>query len=123
MSRIFSVHFFHVIIILVIDMSGKQRKYSFEEKLKAVKKHIEDGIGCTTVAKELGCDKKRILVWSKKFREGGEEALRFEARGRASTGRIKTKNFNSLEEELKYVKAERDILKKTLEILKKQPKV
>lgn len=104
-------------------MSGKQRKYSFEEKLKAVKRHIEDGIGCTTVAKELGCDKKRILVWSKKFRECGEEALKFEARGRSSKGRIKTKKFNSLEEELKYVKAERDILKKTLEILKKQQKV
>lgn len=107
----------------VMNMSGKQRKYSFEEKLKAVKRHIEDGIGCTTVAKELGCDKKRILVWSKKFREGGEDALKFEARGRTSKGRIKTKNFNSLEEELKYVKAERDILKKTLEILKKQQKV
>lgn len=123
MSRIFSVRFFYVIIVSVINMSGKQRKYSFEEKLKAVKRHIEDGIGCTTVAKELGCDKKRILVWSKKFREGGEEALKLEMRGRSSKGRIKTKNFNSLEEELKYVKAERDILKKTLEILKRQQKV
>lgn len=123
MSRIFSVRFFYVIIVSVINMSGKQRKYSFEEKLKAVKRHIEDGIGCTTVAKELGCDKKRILVWSKKFREGGEEALKLETRGRSSKGRIKTKNFNSLEEELKYVKAERDILKKTLEILKRQQKV
>ena len=123
MSRIFSARFFYVIIVSVINMSGKQRKYSFEEKLKAVKRHIEDGIGCTTVAKELGCDKKRILVWSKKFRECGEEALKFEARGSSSKGRIKTKKFNSLEEELKYVKAERDILKKTLEILKKQQKV
>ncbi len=106
-----------------MNMSGKQRKYTFGEKLRAVKRHIEDGFGCTTVAKELGCDKKRILVWSKKFREGGEDALKFEARGRAAKRRIKTKNFNSLEEELKYVKAERDILKKTLEILKKQQKV
>ena len=123
MNRIFSVRFFYVIMVSVMNMSGKQRKYTFEEKLRAVKRHIEDGIGCTTVAKELGCDKKRILVWSKKFREGGEDALKFEARGKASKGRIKTKNFNSLEEELKYVKAERDILKKTLEILKKQQKV
>ena len=56
MSRIFSARFFYVIIVSVINMSGKQRKYSFEKKLK-------------------------------------------------------------------YVKAERDILKKTLEILKKQQKV
>ena len=103
---------FYVIITLVINMSGKQRKYSFEEKLKAVKRHLEDGIGCTTVAKEIGCDKKRILAWSKKFIEGGEEALIFEKRGKGATGRIKRKNFKSLEEELKYVKAERDILKK-----------
>lgn len=84
-------------------MRGKQRKYSFEEKLKAVKRHLEDGIGC---------DKKRILAWSKKFIEGGEEALIFEKRDKGATGRIKRKNFKSLEEELKYVKAERDILKK-----------
>lgn len=84
--------------------------------------HVEDGIGSTTIANQLNCGKNRILLWSKKYQEGGEEALRRETRGRGSTGRSKNKNFKDLKEELEYVKAERDILKKTLEILNKQRK-
>lgn len=103
-------------------MSRKNRKYTFEEKLQAAKMHIEDGIGCTTIANKFNCGKNRILLWSKKYQEGGEEALRYETRGRGSTGRPKNKNFNNIEEELEYVKAERDILKKTLEILNRQRK-
>lgn len=101
-------------------MKRKYRKYTFEEKLMAAKMHVEEGIGSTTVANKLNCDRKRVLLWSKKYQEGGEEALRYETRGRAKTGRPKNKAFNSIEEELEYVKAERDILKKTSEILKKQ---
>ena len=101
-------------------MSRKNRKYTFEEKLMAAKMHVEEHIGCVTIAKKINCDKKRVLSWSKKYQEGGEDALKYETRGRNSTGRPKNKNFNNVEEELEYVKAERDILKKTLEILKKQ---
>ena len=64
--------------------------------------------------------KKEFCYGAKKYQEGGEEALRYETRGRAKTGRPKNKTFNSIEEELEYVKAERDILKKTSEILEKQ---
>ena len=101
-------------------MERKYRKYTFEEKLQAAKMHVEEGIGCTTVANEFNCGKNRILLWSKKYQEGGEEALRYETRGRAKSSTPKSKGFNSIEEELEYVKAERDILKKTSEILKKQ---
>lgn len=100
-------------------MKKKYRKYTFEEKLQAAKMHVEDGLGSTMVANKFNCDKKRVLLWSKKYQEGGEEALKYETRGRATKGRSKNKNFNSIEEELKYVKAERDVLKKTSEILKR----
>lgn len=100
-------------------MSRKNRKYTFEEKLMAAKMHVEEGIGCVTVANKLNCDKKRVLFWSKKYQEGGEEALKYEARGRKKAGRPKNKKFSNIQEELEYVKAERDILKKTLEILNK----
>lgn len=103
-------------------MSRKNRKYTFEEKLEAAKMHVEEHIGCTTIANKFNCGKNRILLWSKKYQKGGEEALRYETRGRSKTGRPKTKNFNSIEEELQYVKAERDILKKTSEILNRQRK-
>ena len=103
-------------------MSRKNRKYSFEEKLQAAKMHVEEGFGSTTIANKFNCDKKRILLWSKKYKEGGEEALKYETRGRSKTGRPRNKQFNSMAEELEYVKAERDILKKTSEILKRQKK-
>ena len=103
-------------------MNRKNRKYTFEEKLEAAKMHAEEHIGCTTNANKFKCSKNRILLWSKKYQEGGEEALKYEARGRSKVGRPKTKQFNSIEEELEYVKAERDILKKTSEILKRQTK-
>lgn len=119
-GRIFSICFSYGIMFFGDNMERKYRKYTFEEKLQAAKMHVEEGIGCTTVANKFNCDKKRILLWSRKYQEGGEEALRYETRGRAKTGRPKNKTFNSIEEELEYVKAERDILKKTSEILKKQ---
>ena len=101
------------------NMKRKYRKYTFEEKLQAAKMHVEEGVGCTTIAKKLNCHKNRILLWSKKYQEGGEKALKYETRGRAKTSGRPRKNFNSIEEELEYVKAERDILKKTSEILKR----
>lgn len=101
-------------------MERKYRKYTFEEKLQVAKLHVEEGIGCTTVANKFNCGKNRVLLWSKKYQEGGEEALRYETRGRAKTSKPHKKTFSNIEEELEYVKAERDILKKTSEILKKQ---
>jgi len=101
-------------------MSKKYRKYTFEEKLEAAKMHAEEGYGCTTIARKFNCGKNRILLWSKQYKEGGEEALRHKAK---KGNHIKSNSkFNSIEEELEYVKAERDILKKTLEILNKQRK-
>ena len=43
----------------------KNRKYTFEEKLEAAKMHVEEHIGCTTIANKFNCGKNRILLWSK----------------------------------------------------------
>lgn len=62
-----------------------------------------------------------MLLWSKQYKEGGEKALQKKVK---KNNNIKQNNsFNSIEEELEYVKAERDILKKTLEILTIQRKI
>jgi len=103
-------------------MSKKYKKYTFEEKLAIAKMHSEEGIGCTTIAKKFNCGKTRVLVWSKKYQEGGEEALKYDGRGHNSNSKYKSKTFKNIKEELEYVKAERDILKKTLEILNRQTK-
>lgn len=47
-------------------MSKKTKTYYLETKLKAVKMYLEDGIGSTTIAKELGLSgDKRVLLWVK----------------------------------------------------------
>ena len=50
-------------------------------KLKAVKMYLEEGIGSTTIAKELNLSSnKRVLLWVKRYNEFGEDGLR-ERRG------------------------------------------
>lgn len=96
---------------------GKHRRYTLEEKVYVCKRHFEEGVGCTTLAKELNCAENVVLRWFKKYETGGVEALAKETRGQGKKGKSKNKkHFSSLEEELEYVKAERDVLKKLLEI-------
>ena len=46
----------------------KNMSYSFDIKLKAVKMYLEEGIGSTTIAKELNLSSnKRVLLWVKRF--------------------------------------------------------
>ena len=67
----------------------KNMSYSFDIKLKAVKMYLEEGIGSTTIAKELNLSSnKRVLLWVKRFNEFGEDGLR-ERRG--TTWRRKSK--------------------------------
>ena len=61
----------------------KNMSYSFDTKLRAVKMYLEEGIGSTTIAKELNLSSnKRVLLWVKRYNEFGEDGLR-ERRGTA----------------------------------------
>lgn len=99
-------------------MSKKSKKYSLEIKLKAVKMYLEDGIGSTTIAKELQLsDKNRVLLWVKKFKEFGEAGLE-EQRGKykgINKGRPRKQKL-SLEQENEKLRAEVEYLKKLLQI-------
>ena len=90
----------------------KQIKYLVEFKLEAVRLYEEGKVSYQAVADQMGIrSNTQVKRWVKKYREG----LTFEdGRGKASRpnkGRPKTR-FASIEEELAYVKAERDYLKK-----------
>ena len=90
-------------------MSRKNRNYSIEIKLKAVKMYLEEGLSSSKIAKLLDLSSKnRVLLWSKRYEEFGMEGLK-ERRGRPK------KNFNSIEEEMEKLKAENEYLKKLLE--------
>ncbi|MCE0453786.1 IS3 family transposase [Brevibacillus sp. AF8] len=88
------------------------RIYTEEEKMEAVRLY-ETGVSSREVARRLGIPEKRqVLDWVNKVRSG--EALTASRSNQAwRKGRPKTK-FTSVEEELAYIKAENEYLKKRL---------
>ena len=85
--------------------------YPQEFKEDAVRQYLQGGKSYRQLTEELGIkDAKTLRSWVSKVRNG--ESLE-EGRGKAKTvrrGRPKTK-FSSVEEELAYVKSERDFFK------------
>lgn len=99
-------------------MSKKIKIYSFETKLEAVKMYLEDGIGSTTIAKELDLSSvNRVLLWVKRFQEFGESGLE-ERRGKhkgSNKGRPRKQEL-TLEQENEKLRAEVEYLKKLIQI-------
>ncbi len=92
--------------------NGKKTTYLPSFKEEAVRRYLEGGRSYQQLADELGLkDKKTLREWVTKFQRG--ESLE-DGRGKATgsrRGRPRTQ-FASVEEELSYVKVERDYLKK-----------
>lgn len=86
--------------------------YSTGFKLAAVQQYLAGGKSYATLCKELDIkDTKTLRCWVKKFQAG---LTLEETRGKTISsrrGRPRSK-FASLEEEIAYLKAERDYLKK-----------
>lgn len=95
-------------------MRRQQRKYTLEQKLDACKKYLDEGMSMQSIGKQLDCSDTVVARWIRKFEHGGVDELAQETRGKASKKGINKRKFSSIEEELQYVKAERDILKKIL---------
>lgn len=58
-------------------MSRKNRNYSIEIKLKAVKMYLEEGLSSSQIAKLLDLTSKNIvLLWAKRYEEFGKRDLR-----------------------------------------------
>ena len=55
--------------------SRKYRSWSYEEKLRIVKRYTEDGIGQSTLAKEEDISLGMLHRWITKYLDGGEAAL------------------------------------------------
>lgn len=89
--------------------------YTKELKLKAVSLYIKNGQSAISVARELSIkNKTQVQRWVTMYKEKGEKAFDTENRGKSKgprKGRPKT-NFNSVEEELKYLRMENEFLKK-----------
>jgi len=53
-----------------------RRYFSFEERLRAVKLHLEEGFTQELVARELGISSAAVYKWTARYRLQGEEALK-----------------------------------------------
>jgi len=53
-----------------------RRYFSFEERLRAVKLHLEEGFTQELVARELGISSAAVHKWTARYRLQGEEALK-----------------------------------------------
>lgn len=104
-------------------MTKKYNKYSKELKLKAVDMYINEGMSAVSVARALDIKSKtQVQRWVDLYNSNGKSAFDKETRGKATgprKGRSKTK-FNSVEEELNYLRMENEFLKKLYTLSEKK---
>ena len=98
-------------------MPKKYNTYNKELKLRAIDMYINEGMSALSVARALNIkNKTQVQRWVELFNSKGKFAFDEETRGRAKgphKGRPKTK-FNSVEEELDYLRMENEFLKKDI---------
>lgn len=90
---------------------GKNRTWSKEEKLRIIKRHLEDYISQIDVAKEEGISSGMISNWVKRYIEEGEEGLENKkSQGNPYTALYTSKNLSEVE------RLRLEIMKKDIEI-------
>ena len=99
-------------------MNGFKRKrtYDKEFKIEAVRLVLEEGRSVASVERDLGTGKGVVYNWVKKVVDDPEHA--FPGKGNLKP---KDKEVRDLKKELERVKRERDILKKAVAIVSKEP--
>jgi transposase InsO family protein len=60
----------------------KHVTFTFEERLRAVKLHLEEGFTQEMVAQEMGISSAAVYKWTQRYRLQGEEALKSQSPGR-----------------------------------------
>ena len=76
----------------------KKRKWTVEQKLEIVCKHLDEHISVRTLAKEYETDSGMICRWTKEYLAGGEQGLTPKARpGNKFAALHRSKNLSELE--------------------------
>src|SRR6266567_1900549 len=60
----------------------KHLTFTFEERLRAVKLHLEEGFTQEMVGQEMGISSAAVYKWTRQYRLHGEEALKSQGRGK-----------------------------------------
>ena len=91
---------------------GKNRKWTVEEKLRIVKRYLDDHVGISALEKEEGAANSLILSWVEKYNAQGEEGLINKTGNRGNPyAALHTSKSLTEEERLKLI-----ILKQQIEI-------
>ncbi len=90
-------------------MKRKNRRYTREFKIEAVRLSEEDERSVAEVARELGIHPNNLYKWRAQFAEEGEEA--FPGKGHLSS---QDEELRQLRRENMRLREERDILKKAV---------
>lgn len=113
-----------------MEEKRKNKKYSGEFKILVVEDILNNKLAYYEVrrkyfphiSKESGC--KFIKKWVELYETEGRERLLEDRRGKASCGRpkkaVSTQRFASPEEELEYLRAENEYLKKAIALAKEK---
>jgi transposase len=96
---------------------NKQKRYSKDFKEEAVKLVTEKGMKAATVAKDLGVSHPALGAWIKEFQQSGSEA--FPGKGNLPAHEEK---IRQLEQQVKRLTMEREILKKAMAYFVEIPK-
>lgn len=76
----------------------KKRKWTVEQKLEIVHKHLDEHISVRTLAKEYGTGSGMICRWTKEYLAGGEQGLTPKARpGNKFAALHRSKNLSELD--------------------------
>ena len=76
----------------------KKKKWTIEQKLEIVHKHLDDHISVRTLAKEYETDTGMICRWTKEYLSGGEAAFEPKTRpGNKFAALHRSKNLSELE--------------------------
>lgn len=98
-------------------MKRKNRKYSREFKLEAVRLSEEDNRSVAAVAQDLGIHANNLYKWRQQFGEAGEAA--FPGKGNLPSSEAELRR---LRRENMRLREEREILKKALVFFSKESK-
>lgn len=87
----------------------KNKSYSKEFKLEAVKLVLEKGLSRSRAAQDLGVSVSALALWVRQFSENGTHSF-------PGSGKLlpRDEEIRRLEQELRRAEMERDILKKAL---------
>lgn len=86
---------------------GKNRKWTAEEKMRVINRHLQDHVSMRQIAREESISSGLLSAWVSKYLEGGEAALI--ARSGNPYAALTTKRNMTEEERLRLIVAKQEV--------------